>query len=170
MTKPAKFLMLFCALACVIVTADSWRPRTAAEKVADAELVVHGVATLAGLPLGSTQQPVKRSCTIVVLGTLWPTNEPSTNIIVVDRWAWGKWPDTWWNYNSQTGVYFLERTATALRRARAETKRRDPQGLFNIPDEAFGTNVWRPLERFEDWYEPVTNMLAIRRLIERSKK
>ena len=133
-------------------------------------MIVRGVATLDGLPLAPTEHPVERSCSIVVLQTLWPTNQPITNTIVVRHWGWTKWPDTWWNYNSQTGAYFFVRSTTALKEARAHMKRRDPEGLIRIDDSFLGTNTWTPLDRFDDWYEPATNVIAIQRLIEKAKK
>jgi len=30
--------------------------------------------------------------------------------------------------------------------------------------------MWSPLDRFDDWYEPATNAIAIQRLIEKAKK
>jgi hypothetical protein len=166
MTNRTTFLVLLLGVSCFLAPANSWRQRTPAEKVAEAELIVHGVATLEGLPLENTERPVARSCRVVILQTLWPTNRPATNIIIVNQWAWTNWPDTWWDYNSKTGVYFLERTTTTLRRARAHIK---PQGA-RIPDNVFGTNVWTPLSRFDDWYEPATNIAIIQRLIRESKK
>jgi hypothetical protein len=168
-TTRTTFLFLVCIPVGVLVLADSFRPRTVAEKVTDAELIVRGVATLDGLPLAPTEHPVERSCSIVVLQTLWPTNQPVTNTITVRHWAWTNWPDTWWNYNSQTGVYFFVRTTTALKQARERMKRRDPQGLIKIDDSFLGTNAWTPLERFDDWYEPATNVVTIHRLIEKKK-
>jgi len=167
--KRTILLMLLCVVASALVVADSWRPRTRAEKIADAELIVLGVATLEGLPLETTEHPVKRACRIVPLKTLWPTNEPATNIIVVDHWAWTKWPDTWWKYNAQTGVYYLERTTTALKRARTDSRRRDPQVRIQIGDDFLGTNAWIPLSRFDDWYEPMTNTIVVQKLIKDSK-
>ncbi len=166
MTKRTSLLMLLCVLACVMVLADSWRPRNRLEKVVEAELIVLGIATLEGLPLETTERPVERACRIVPLKTLWPTNEAITNMIVVTHWAWTKWPDTWWKYNSQTGLYFLERTSTALKRARANPR----YGRGSIHDNVFGTNYWIPLSRFDDWYEPTTNMPAVQKLIKESKK
>lgn len=131
--------------------ADYHSPLTPAEKVAEAELIVHGVATLEGLPLEKTERPVERSCRIAVLQTLWPTNQPATNIIVVTHWAWTQWPDKWWNHNSRTGVYFFVRTTTALKEVR---------------DDDLGTNMWIKLgHRVEDWYEPATNITSIQQLI-----
>jgi hypothetical protein len=169
MTTRTTFVCLVCIVVGVIVLADSYRPRTVAEKVTDAEMIVRGVATLDGLPLEPTEHPVERSCSIVVLQTLWPTNQPGTNIIVVRHYAWTKWPDTWWNYNSQTGVYFFKRTTTVLMETREQMKRRDPQGLIKIDNSFLGTNTWTPLDRFDDWYEPATNVAAIHRLIESKK-
>jgi hypothetical protein len=154
----------------LLVFADSFRARTPTEKVSSAQLIVRGVATLDGLPLAPTQHPVKRSCNIVVLETLWPTNQPAMKLIVVDRWVWTKWPDTWWNYNSKTGIYFFIRTTTAVEQERARVKQRYPEGLLKIDDNFFGTNTWTPLERFDDWYEPTTNVTEIQRLIEKVKK
>jgi hypothetical protein len=170
MPSRATSVILLVTLICALASADSWRRRTPAEKVADAELIVYGVATLEGLPLQSTEHPVQRSCRVVVLQTLWPTNTPVTNAIVVQRGAWTKWPDTWWNYNSQTGIYFFERTATQLKKIRAHIKKRDPGGLLKVPDNALGTNVWAPLDRMDDWYEPATNTTAVEELMTRSKK
>lgn len=170
MTKRTSFLTLLFVVTCFLLPANSWKPRTLAEKVAEGELIALGVATLEGLPLEETEHPVKRSCRIVVLQALWPTNELATNILVVDHWAWTKWPDSWWKYSSHTGVYFFERTTTALRRDRAESKRRDPRGLFKISDDRYGTNLWMPLSRFDDWYEPATNIPVIQRVIQSSKK
>jgi hypothetical protein len=170
MTKRLMWLVALCLMAGLLAVADVYGRRSVTEKVTEAELIVHGVATLEGLPLEKTEHPVRRSCKIVVLATLWPTNEPATNFITVNHWAWAKWPDTWWNYNSQTGVYFFERTTTALSRARADLKRRDPQGLTRIPGKLLGTNVWTPLSRFDDWYEPATSIAIIQDLVQRSKK
>lgn len=135
----------------------------------EAELIVRGVATLDDLPLAPTDHPVEHSCSIIILQTLWPTNQPSTNKLAVRRWAWTKWPDTWWNYNSQTGVYFFVSTTTALKERRERMKRRDPKGLLKIDDNFLGTNMWTPLERFDDWYEPITNVIPIQVLIEKRK-
>src|ERR1051326_6474246 len=103
MTKRTTFLLLLCLSVGVIVMAHLHSPLTPAEKVAEAELIVHGIASLEGLPVAKTEHPVERSCRIVVLQTLWPTNQPATNTIVVRTWAWTQWPVKWWNYNSQTG-------------------------------------------------------------------
>jgi hypothetical protein len=170
MTARTTFLLLACLSVGVLIFADSYRPRTVSEKVIEAELIVRGVATLDGLPLAATDHPVERSCTVVVLQTLWPTNQPVTNTIVVRHHAWTKWPDTWWNYNSQTGVYFFKRTTTVSREIRERMKRRDPPGLFKLDDNFLGTNTWTPLDRFDDWYEPVTNATVIQRLVEKEKK
>ncbi len=168
MTKPTILLLLLALLACFIVTAGSWRPRTPSEKVARAELIVRGVATLDGLPLEQTEHPVRRVCRILVLETLWPTNNPIQKKLEVEHWAWTQWPATWWNYNSQTGIYFLERTTTALARARLRHERRFP-GSPTLPDDLYGTNVWRPLSRFDDWYEPAANLAMVRALIKHQK-
>ncbi len=172
-SHPLLFVVLV-ALVYGLVSAHSWRRRTPAEKVADAKLIVHGVATLEGLPLQSTERPVQRSCKVVVLDILWPTNTPVEDTIVVPRMAWTKWPDTWWNYTSQTGIYFFERTATQLKRIKAEVRKGDPRVpedvLNTITTEVLGTNVWTPLDRMDDWYEPATNITAIKELISRSKK
>jgi hypothetical protein len=167
MTKRTTLLIVLCLLAGVLALADVYRPRTTADKVAEAELIVRGVATLEGLPLAETEHPVKRQCRIMVLETLWPTNQLDTNSIVVSHWAWTKWPDTWWNYNSQTGVYFFVRTTTALKETRADMKSRG--NLDKIGDDFFGTNVWIGLDRFDDWYEPATSITTIQRLIKESK-
>jgi hypothetical protein len=169
MSARETFLILLVAFICALASADSWRRRTPGEKVAEAELIVHGVATLEGLPLQSTERPVQRSCRVVVLQTLWPTNTPVTNAIVVERGAWTKWPDTWWNYNSQTGIYFFERSATQLKKIRAGIRKRDPNGVLKVRDDVFGTNVWAPLDRMDDWYEPATNITSVEELIRRSK-
>ena len=170
MRKRTTLLSVLCLLVGFVVFANVWGRRTTSEKVTEAQLIVLGIATLDGLPLAPTEHPVERSCSVVVLQTLWPTNQPATNTIVVRHWAWTKWPDSWWNYNSQTGVYFFVRTTTALKQLRADIKRRDPEGLIKLDDNILGTNTWTPLERFDDWYEPATNVVAIQRLLEKDKK
>jgi hypothetical protein len=167
MTTRSTFLLLACLCIAAVVFADSWRPRTAAEKVEEAELVVRGVVTLNGLPLTPTEHPVERSYNVVVLQTLWPTNQPVTNTIVIRQYAWTKWPDSWWNYNSQTGIYFFKRTTTALKEQQERMKRRYPNSSLKMDDSVLGTNTWRPLDRFDDWYESATNATVIQRLIEK---
>jgi len=124
---------------------------------------VHGVATLEGGRLTNTPSPVKRSVKVQVLETLWPQNSQVTNTFIVDRYVWTHWPDSWWNYNSRTGVYFFIRTAAAVQLAR-ERERLRPTGL-TIRDNFYGTNKWMPLDRYDDWYEPDTNLANIEALI-----
>jgi hypothetical protein len=170
MTTRTTLICLACISVGLLGLAESYRRRTPAEKVSEAELVVRGVATLEGLPLAPTEHPVEHSCSIVVLQTLWPTNQPATNTIVIRRLAWNKWPDTWWNYNSHTGVYFFKTAKTALREVNEYMKRRYPNGVHKLDDNYFGTNTWTPLDRFDDWYEPATNATMIQRLVEKEKK
>jgi hypothetical protein len=154
-------LITLCTLA-ALALANIYSPRTPAEKVAAAELIVYGVVTLEGQPLTNTPSPVKRSCKVQVLETLWPTNSQLTNTFIVDHWVWARWPDTWWNYNSTTGVYFSVSTSNAVQIARQRERLR-PTGL-TIRDKFYGTNKWMPLDRFDDWYEPETNLANIKAL------
>jgi len=133
-------------------------------------MVVHGVANLEGLPLERTEHPVDRTCRITVFQTLWPTNEPSMNTVVVRHGAWTQWPDSWWHFNSQTGVFFFVRTTSLLERLQAEIKSRDDptsiKAAWNRATlDSLGTNMWTALSRFNDWYEPATNLTAIRQLL-----
>jgi hypothetical protein len=158
MLRRAILLIVLCIVGALAI-ADSYRRRTPAEKVTDAELIVHGVAVVQVPLLTNSKFPTKCSCTVQVLETLWPTNALVTNTVTVEYW----WPNPFWPYTSQTGVYFFMRTSTALKIARQIEKRR----LLRIPitDDFLGTNMWFPLDRFDDWYEPATNLTNVRMLI-----
>ena len=167
MKYPTATVIGLCGLTLVAI-GDSYMPRSPAAKIKEAELIVYGVANSHGLPLTNTTNPVKCSCTIQVLEALWPTNAVATNSIVVDSWAWSGWPESWWRYNSRTGVYFLMRTSTAVKIAR-ERNKYGYLGVYITADSmvrnVWGTNVWCKLDRFNDWYEPATNTTYIRQLM-----
>ncbi|HSU53368.1 MAG TPA: hypothetical protein VLT36_04855 [Candidatus Dormibacteraeota bacterium] len=154
-------LFLACTLATLLAVASIPKPRDLREKVRDAELVVYGVATIED-PLFIAHSPVKKSYKFVVLQTLWPTNQPVPGMLTVDHWVSTDWPDSWWRYNSTTGVFFFERTTTLLKRAR----QRDP----SLPPNYFGSNVWRLLGARGDCYEPSTNLDLVKQTIAASKR
>ncbi len=172
MAKRSTALSIASALATLLASADIKQPMTTAEKIKEAELIVHGVATLEGLPLAETKHPVQRPCKVVVLQTLWPTNQAGANHIIVDLFAWTQWPDSWWHYNSQTGVYFFMRTATALEKYREETRTLGLHYDSNKVDEKiFGTNFWYPVNRrVGDWYEPEARTAIIQQMIKETKR
>lgn len=165
-----------CIALATLVMATSYRPKTVAEKVRCAELIVYGVAALAEQPLEETSKPVKRQCRITVLQTMWPMHQSTNKTIVVDKWVWRKWPDSWWKYYSRTGVYFFVRTSTAVKQMQEQEKRYpgityNSKPLLKIDDTFLGTNQWIGLmPRVEDWYEPETNISVIKHLIETSKE
>lgn len=169
MTRHRAILIIGCMLATSLGIASIPRPMDLREKVRGAELAIYGVATLDGLPLPDTEGPVKRSCKILVLQTLWPTNQPIRGKLTVDHWVWTRWPDSWWRYNSTTGVFFFERTATALKSVRASRAGRDPWSPV-WKDDFLGTNVWRLLGNVGDWYEPTTNLNLVRETINANKR
>ena len=157
MMRSTTLLITLCTLAALAI-ADSYLRRTPAEKVRDAELIVRGVANVQVPPPTNWGLLAKCPCEIRVLETLWPTNAPVTNMFSVDYW----WPDRFWPHTCQTGIYFFRRTSTALKVAREIEKRRR---FGPITDDLLGTNMWIPLERYDDWYEPATNITSIRMLI-----
>jgi hypothetical protein len=161
--RTRRILPMTVCIMCAVAVADSYAPRTPAQKVTAADLIVHGVASMQGFLLNDTQHPEERQYVVRVLETLWPTNALTTSTLVVNHLAWTRWPESWWRYNSQTGVYFLISGSTALKIAKEiEGSRRTG---YPIREDIFRTNAWFPLPRFDDWHEPETNLNNVRVLI-----
>jgi hypothetical protein len=148
-----KHLVTFVALLGLFIgvaIANSYRPRTLDEKVADADLIVLGTATALGPERVAVNDGsfilCERDLRVEIKAVLWPPSYTNTNAIVFRYYIVKTWPRSWWDYTNTPGVFFL-------------TKSKRPE-----------RGQWDRLERFDDWLEHQTNAPLVRASVKRLKR